>query len=448
MKYRIVIPLLALATAILSGGAIAQGRGGARIPRLPFGRPFNSIPRGFQPPGLAVAQSARRTAGETLIRQNRQLIEADPNGEPLLRGQLVALGLSDAALGRITAAGFTVVREQQLTGLNFRLDVLRSPPRLSTRRALRMLRGLDANATFDFDHLYAPSAMPAETTAGDDPGPVASSSPGSAPLVSSGSARVGLIDGGVQRTHPAFKHDTLMVWGCNGRLFPSTHGTAVASLLVGNQPPFHGSAPGATLYAADVYCGLPTGGSIDAIAEALGWMSASQVPVINISLVGPDNIILRQLVSQMIARGYLIVAAVGNDGPAAAPLYPAAYPGVVGVTAVDAHRRLLFEDGRGSQVAFAAPGADMVAAALPDGYTTVRGTSFAAPLVAGLLARQLTEPNEANAHLAIAALVARATHVGRAGRNPNYGFGVVGQNLRIAPDIMQARTASAESSTH
>ncbi len=141
----------------------------------------------------------------------------------------------------------------------------------------------------------------------------------------------------------------------------------------------------------------------------------------------------------MIARGHIIVAAVGNDGPAAPPLYPAAYPGVVGVTGVDAHRRVLIEAERGAQVEFAAPGADMVAATDPAGYSTVRGTSFAAPLVAGLLAPRLPAPDRDGARLAIASLAREAIHAGASARDASYGFGVVAEGLRIPSDIMQIR---------
>jgi hypothetical protein len=52
-------------------------------------------------------------------------------------------------------------------------------------------------------------------------------------------------------------------------------------------------------------------------ARLIGDAGRLQGAVVNISLVGPDNMLLRQLVRQMIARGHIIVAAVGNDGPAA-----------------------------------------------------------------------------------------------------------------------------------
>ena len=66
--------------------------------------------------------------------------------------------------------------------------------------------------------------------------------------------------------------------------------------MVGRDEPFHGAAPGSRLYAADVYCGLPTGGAVDAIAAAFGWLVSQQVPVINVSLVGPRNTTLEAVV--------------------------------------------------------------------------------------------------------------------------------------------------------
>jgi subtilisin family serine protease len=303
---------------------------------------------------------------------------------------------------------------------------------VSPRRPLRDLRGLVPEAVFDYDHLYSGSASDVATA-------IQMQTPAPAPDGSSqhdNSVQVGLIDGGVEVSHSVFRTGSITVSGCDGRAVPSPHGTAVASLLVGDAAPFRGAAPGAQLYAVDVYCGQPTGGAVDAIAAAFSWLQANQVGVINISLVGPDNLILRQVVKQMIARGHIIVAAVGNDGPAAPPLYPAAYPDVVGVTAVDAHRRTLIEAGRGAQVEFAAPGADMAAANYPAGFSVVRGTSFAAPLVAGLLAARLAVPDPAAARAAIDSLAREAIHLGGSGRDATYGFGLVAEGLRVAPDIM------------
>jgi subtilisin family serine protease len=107
----------------------------------------------------------------------------------------------------------------------------------------------------------------------------------------------------------------------------------------------------------------------------------------------------------------------------------------VGVTAVDAKHRVLVEACRGKHVEFAAPGADLVAAvqAQPEGYADVRGTSFAAPLVAGLLAREFVAPDLAARERVIAELVAKAEDLGTRGRDDTYGVGLVAADLAPKP---------------
>jgi subtilisin family serine protease len=148
---------------------------------------------------------------------------------------------------------------------------------------------------------------------------------------------------------------------------------------------------------------------------------------------------LENVVRRVISRGCIVVAAVGNDGPAAPPLYPAAYPDVVGVTAVDRRDRVLPEAARGKQVAFAAPGADMAAASVAREFAIVRGTSFAAPIVAGLLAAQPRALAKAAADEAIADLVRRAIDLGAPGPDPVYGNGLVGGSLRPPPSLANTR---------
>jgi hypothetical protein len=425
-------------TALAHSASAQINLPGVRLPQLPtqlpIGENVNPLP---VVPGDAL--SLRRVAAQRLIRSNRQTLEADPNGAPMVRAQLVALDLSSDALSAITAAGFVVLHRQTLPGLDSEMFVLRAPPGMSTHRALVRLRELAPQASADYDHLYADSAAAAASAV------LQEESKASAPSVAAaaGSARVGLIDAGVQGAHSVFHSAAVTLWGCDGQSVPSVHGTQVASLLVGDAAPFRGAAPGAALFAADVYCGAPTGGAIETITAAFGWLSSQRVAVINISLVGPDNLILRHIVRQMIEHGFVIVAAVGNDGPAAPPLYPASYADVVGVTAVDAQHRVLLEAGRGPQVRFAAPGADMAAATLPDGYETVRGTSFAAPIVAGLLALRLAQPDRAEAQRAVESLAREAEHRGTGVRNDAYGWGVVGADVQITPALVGARRLSA-----
>lgn len=147
--------------------------------------------------------------------------------------------------------------------------------------------------------------------------------------------------------------------------------------------------------------------------------------MINISLVGPDNALVRAAIKQAQARGALIVAAVGNDGPAAPPAFPAAQFGVLAVTGVDARGRVLPEAGRGRHVAFAAPGRNTAPSAGGDAGVTVRGTSFAAPLVAGRLAQLYPAPAPGQIESAVRNLIGEARDLGKKGRDPVYGHGLV-----------------------
>jgi subtilisin family serine protease len=448
--------IVGLTFALAAGAAQAQiGLPSARLPGLPgVGAPAGGVglPAGIDTTidrtasrlgGAADVQqlaALRRQRIAALIRAYPRVTELDPRGNAIVRGALVAYAPSEAALDRARAAGFAIVSDRSLGGLGARVVVLRAPDRLTTRRALDALRALDRAGTYDFDHLYSESGKPDSTqtqrgTAARD------SAPGVAGSAQDGSfeTRIGLIDSGVDIHHPVFDDVPVHLHGCGGAPVPAEHGTEVASLLTGRSTRFRGAAAGAALFAADVYCGAPTGGAIDAIAEAFDWLAQQRVPVINVSLVGPPNALLAAIVHSLTARGYLIVAAVGNDGPAAPPLYPAAYPGVIGVTGVDAHRHVLMEAERGAQVMFAAPGADMSAALPPRGFAEVRGTSFAAPIVAGLLAPAIAAPDPATAARALESLERRAIDLGARGVDPVYGYGLVGADLRPEPALARSQ---------
>jgi subtilisin family serine protease len=312
------------------------------------------------------------------------------------------------------------------------LVVLRVPSGLSTRKSLRRLRESDPGGSYDYNHIYLGSGAVATDgaprTAATEDLPA-----GATPATATLQLRVGLIDTGIDADHPVFAAAAIQHWGCDHKLIPAAHGTAVASLLIGRAEFFHGVQPGAALYAADVYCGNATGGAVDALLAAFDWLVHERVPVINVSLVGPKNAMLQAVIARLVAAGFVIVAAVGNDGPSAPPLYPASYPNVVGVTAVDAKHKVLIEAARGPQVMFAAIGADTAAAGAGKGYVAVRGTSFASPIVAALLAGQMSRPDPALVNEALTALEKQAIDLGPAGRDSTYGFGLVGAEFRMDP---------------
>ena len=431
-RMRVLLGLLLLTCAALAQAQVGLPQ--LRLPQLPGNLPElpATLPLDTDKSAALLAREGavarlaelRALRIRELLRRHRDVLEADPHGQPIVRGEVLALSPSEAALQAAAAAGFVVLRERALDEAAVRVVVLHASG--TTARALTRLQRLDPAGVYDFNHVYTEGGV----SVARDPAPAA----GAAESPGQPQVRVGLIDSGVDATHEVFAGVPLHQHGCTAP-HPAAHGTAVASLLVGRGAALRGAAPGATLYAADVFCGLPTGGAVEAAAEALGWLLHEEVPVINVSLVGPPNRLLEALVRTVVARGILIVAAVGNDGPAAPPLYPAAWPGVIGVTAVDARLHVLLEAGRGPQVRFAAPGADLAAARLAGGYELVRGTSFAAPLVAGLLALRLPHPDVALAQQAVTALAQLAVDLGAAGVDPVYGYGLVGAELRRQPAL-------------
>jgi subtilisin family serine protease len=368
----------------------------------------------------------RAVRSRQLFEQHRAELDRDARGELVVRAEVVAIDITDAALANAQRADFLVKRTQELPDLGVRIIVLQTPAGWSARRGLARLRKLDPEGTYDYNHVYLESGgtVDAPTTAPTVDAPAGGG--GARP-------RIGLIDGGIDANHAALRDNPRHESGCNGAHVSSEHGTAVASLLAGSAARFHGAAPGAELFVADVYCDSPTGGAVDAVAAAFGWMARERVPVINVSLVGPRNALLERAVRALVGRGFIIVAAVGNDGPASPPLFPAAYDGVVGVTAVDANRKVLLEACRGKQVRLSAPGAGIAAALAgsSDRYGAVRGTSFAAPLVAGLLALELRAPDATAAERALAVLTAQAVDLGARGRDDVYGAGLVGDSLVV-----------------
>lgn len=362
-----------------------------------------------------------------LLRDHADMLEPDPAGEPIRRQELLLVSPSRATLDAALARGFGLLRERSLPALDMSQVVLRAPPGVGTAEALARLRAIDPAVEADFNHVYTRSGELASS-------PTSAGAMTSAPA----SRRVGLVDSGIDRRHASLRGANVQAWGCDGNEAPSPHGTAVASLLVGRDAAFSGAAPGAALYAADIYCGQAIGGAVENLALALAWMARENVAVVNVSLVGPANRVLERAVAALNGRGHLVVAAVGNDGAAAPPLYPASYPGVVGVTGITPSRRVLPEAAQGIQVMLAAPGSELAVARPGGGYVVARGTSFAAPLVAGLLAESLHMPSRLAAAAVLARVAETAQDLGAPGRDPAYGLGLVAESARIAPESVQA----------
>ena len=249
---------------------------------------------------------------------------------------------------------------------------------------------------------------------------------------------MGMIDTGVDASHPALAsgamaHRIVMESFRNTgkKAAAKSHGTAVAALLVGDAA--HGVAglvPDVTLYAADVFYADGDQSVTDTVSllRALDWMHRQGVRLINMSFTGPDDPVLAAAIAQTVRTGVIIVAAAGNDGSDAPPAFPAAYPGVIAVTAVTSDLKPYQRANHGSYIALSAPGVHIWTAAANGKGAYESGTSFAAPYVTAIVATML----RATGSRASVKDIIRAIPVKDLGSD---GGGLVfGRGLAMAPD--------------
>lgn len=344
-------------------------------------------------------------------------VDTDGDGYRYRSGEIVAVDIDAAALDHLRELGYQVVSSERLEGAGMTLQVLRGP----ATGDLAPLRKAAPNATLGLNHLFDPGGVTAVAPIGPEIAPAPRARPGC-------DCRVGMIDTGVDPRIGASRKARVVqkAFGADASA-PQPHGSAVATLLLdGIASPSGSAAPEATLLAADIFTPGGGSGSAAAMASALSWLAANGASVINISVTGPPNPVIARVVDAVAARGVAVVAAAGNDGPAAPPVFPGAYPGVVAVTAVDGQGRPYRYANRGAYVMFAARGVEVPVAG-PDGAVRqVTGTSFASPLVAVEIARQMREPAAASPDKAILAVASHAVDLGAPGRDPVFGYGLVG----------------------
>lgn len=241
--------------------------------------------------------------------------------------------------------------------------------------------------------------------------------------------RVGLIDGPVDLSIPALRNVAVVqnsVLGPSERPGSAGHATGIASLILGQS---RDGAPGGVAQGAQLFAVIAfarNGGQdvarLENLAQAIDWMLARQVQVVNMSLAGPRNAALEAVLDIADRRGLILVAATGNAGRDQVA-YPAADPRVIAVTAVDAAKRLYRKANKGPEVDFAAPGVDVL---LPESRRSAfrSGTSYATGIVTGLIAQELSR-GPASREALITRLRTNAEDLGTSGHDPLFGWGLV-----------------------
>ena len=302
------------------------------------------------------------------------------------------LVLSDKpSLQALESQGYIVSNLEELDGLGYVLGVISAPgtfdPAVDGAAAVQILNSL--TVAVDLNHVYMPQR--------GAPGPLKSFPASIADyetVIKPAWPRVGMIDSNIDATHPVFNSAKISEETFIPKGFENTtqHGTAIASILIGDSSDYRGFTPASELFNGAVFTTDEHGNEFSttaAIVRAINWLVEQNVMLVNMSFAGPDNAILARVIESACAKGTTLVTSVGNSGPAAPPLYPAGYDCTIAVTAVDNDGFTYHRANRGAHVDFAAPGVDILHAQAGSGYGTSSGTSYAAAILSGIVATQI-----------------------------------------------------------
>ena len=321
--------------------------------------------------------------------------------------------------------GFSLIERVQLTELNLEVQRLRIPAGMDVPRARTLLRGRFPGLSIDANHVFDPSA-------GKSSKSVASTAIGwrkATPRCGVG-VKIGMVDAGVDLKHPALRGQKIVFRSFHkkGRKpGPNVHGTAVAAMLVG-KPEWGGLLPGAELKAANMFeineSGRKVGNAV-ALLKAINWMAKEKVHVVNLSVAGADNKVLRRVFKSAQKKGLVMVAAAGNWGSETKPAFPAAYKDVLAVTAFSKKKLVYTRANRGSYIDFAAPGVRIYTAAPGGGGRLQSGTSFATPYLSALIGLEVAHRGSKKTSALRRLFRKSSTDMGAPGKDKVFGWGFV-----------------------
>lgn len=256
--------------------------------------------------------------------------------------------------------------------------------------------------------------------------------------------RVAVIDTGVDVSHPALQGAVVAQF--NAAASPAdvhNHGTGIAGLIAARGG-FTGSAPAAQILAVRAFDPDSTSAQATtfAILKGLDWSVEQQARIINMSFAGPADPAMTRALLAASRKGVILVAAAGNAGAQSPPLYPAADPNVIAVTATGAEDTIFSRANQGRYVTVAAPGVDVVAPATAGGYQVSSGTSLSAAEVSGVVALLLQRRANLRADAVRTVLTTTARDLGSPGRDDVYGAGLVDAYQAVMS--LEPKSAQAE----
>jgi subtilisin family serine protease len=238
---------------------------------------------------------------------------------------------------------------------------------------------------------------------------------------------VAVIDSEIDAKHPdlggtiAKSFDAL-----GGEVNPHEHGTAMAGAIAAHKK-LLGIAPDAELLADRAFGDTPGAakGTSFAIYKGLQWAADNGARIVNMSFAGPADPTFHRMLSAAYGKDMVLIAAAGNAGPYSAPLYPAADPDVIAVTATDSNDKLYPMANRGPYIAVAAPGVDILVIAPGETYQITTGTSVAAAHVSGIAALMLERKPSLKPADIRRIIMATAEPLGLPNQRSEFGAGLV-----------------------
>ncbi|WP_034850501.1 S8 family serine peptidase [Sinorhizobium sojae] len=358
--------------------------------------------------------------------------------------EIIGLGLTAAQLDQLSASGYSVFERETLGAFGADVVKLRIPSGLTLEAAREQAATLAPQAVVDFNHFYRPEQRSHPCAAADCLARTLIGWPEPKEWRGScgGNVRIGLVDTAINPDHSAFEGANIEIIRPSGTKLPESgkqHGTAVAALLIGSAASrTPGLVPGGTLVAVDAfYRAKRQDDRADAydLVRALDLLAGRKVHVVNLSLAGPANLLLEQAVKKVSGQGVIMVAAAGNKGPKAEPVYPAAYAEVMAVTATDKEKRPYRRAGRGEHIDFAAPGVAVWTAASISGARPKTGTSFAAPFVTAAAALMKAADPYLAADRIREMLTRSVEDLGDPGKDPVFGWGLLNARALCQPAL-------------
>ena len=242
--------------------------------------------------------------------------------------------------------------------------------------------------------------------------------------------KVAVIDSGIDREHTDLKQGITEHYDAAPKkgVAIDAHGTAIAGIIRANGLA-KGVAPQADILSVRAFYKEPGQASAHSstviLLRALDWVAAKRANVVNMSFAGAKDPTLGRAIDKLLERKVHLVAAGGNNGPDAPEAFPAAYDGVIAVTATDTDDKLYTKANRGNYIELAAPGVDVFVVAPKGTHSFSTGTSMAAAHVSGLIALIVQQRRNIDQQAVRSILTSTAIDLGEPGFDAEYGAGRV-----------------------